>query len=135
MYSDDIQNRLNAMSKALLTKGKSRPTIRITMRSDEGPSLTVQTGEYGVNEKLEFIRGNSIDEMLDKADAFIANLPDAEEARRHEFMTQLAKTIELGRANGIDVEFVNPLIEQMKKLSANAIGWTPPRPLADDIPF
>jgi hypothetical protein len=38
-----------------------------------------------------------------------------------EFMTALSDVIELGRQNGIEVDFVNPLVDTMRRLSENIL--------------
>jgi len=59
--------------------------------------------------------------LIAKARKFIAELPTAEETKFREFMGALGNVIDLGRKNGIEVDFINPLTETMKRLSENAL--------------
>jgi hypothetical protein len=54
--------------------------------------------------------------QLDSADVYCRDA-DARRNRRNEFMAQLAKVIDLGRENGIDIAYLNPLYATMKRLS------------------
>jgi hypothetical protein len=49
----------------------------------------------------------------------------AEERDRAEFTRLLANAIDKGRSIGIEVDFLNPLTETMKRLSENAITYQP----------
>lgn len=71
----------------------------------------------------EWLRGDagSCAAALDALDRAIAMIPDEPTRLRNEFATALGKAIEAGRACGADVEFVNPLIEAMHRLSNNAL--------------
>lgn len=52
---------------------------------------------------------------------FIRDLPSSEELLEKQFVESLAHAIECGKAASKNVEFLNPLIETMKKLSENAL--------------
>lgn len=51
----------------------------------------------------------------------IAKIPREEERNMQRFQKQLAETIDMGRDLGIDVKFVNPIIETARELASNAI--------------
>jgi hypothetical protein len=70
---------------------------------------------------MHHVYGDTLEAKTDAADVFIAAMPTPEENRRNEFMAQLAKVIDLGRENGIDIEYLNPLSATMKRLSENAL--------------
>ena len=69
----------------------------------------------------EYFRKGTLAEQFDAADAFVAAMPTAEETKLQDFMSALGNVIDLGRTNGIDVAYVNPLTETMKKLSENIL--------------
>ncbi|MDH7787692.1 hypothetical protein QBD01_003719 [Ochrobactrum sp. 19YEA23] len=69
----------------------------------------------------EAFRGADTYDLVDQARKFIASLPTAEETKFREFMGALGNVIDLARKNGIEVEFINPLTETMKRLSENAL--------------
>lgn len=126
MTIDEIQKRVDALIAAMLAKGLRAPEAAAYLRGNEQPSVSLvwrdaRSGTSLSDRQYEFLRADTLPEALDKADAFVAELPDAEERRMHEFMGALGKVIDLGRETGIDAEFVNPLEVQMKKLSENVI--------------
>lgn len=51
----------------------------------------------------------------------IAKIPSEEERNMQRFQKQLAETIDMGRDLGIDIKFVNPIIETARELASNAI--------------
>jgi hypothetical protein len=57
---------------------------------------------------------------LDKAEAYIAALPSAEETKRNTFIAALAKVVDLGNELGQDV---GVLASEMKRISENAITY------------
>ncbi len=119
----DAQKRLDAMPAALSAKGLKTPNARLSITANAELSGILEWADkkksYG--SAYEFIRGKSPSEVLAKLEAFIAKLPAPEETRMKEFMSALSDVIELGRSNGIDVEFINPLSETMKRLSSNIL--------------
>ena len=119
----DVQKRIDAMPSAMLAKGLKQPKAQFNIKANEKPSgyLTWPTKERFGSDKFEFFRGDTAAEILDAMSAYIAALPAPEEARMKEFMTALSNVIELGRENGIAVEFINPLTEAMQRLSNNIL--------------
>ena len=116
-----IQSRIDAMVVVMLAKGKKKPDATFSLRSNASFSVCVRwdkpkdvLGEY------KYFRG---DDALDQADAFLAELPSPEQAKFNEFMTALGGVIDLGRENGIETEFLNPLSATMKRLSENALTF------------
>ena len=122
MNVDEIQARLDAIIPAMLAKGLTKASAEYSIRSDQDTRLMLKFSKYdGVSSRDTWERDYHFCDTFDEADAFIAALPSAEETKRAAFMEQLAATIELGRANGIEVGYVNPLVETMRKLSENII--------------
>ena len=56
-----------------------------------------------------------------KAQSMIAELPTVREARIKEFVNQVEELKSLAEDLEVDVDFVNPLAELMKKLATNAL--------------
>ncbi len=128
MDTTEIQRRLDVMVSAMLGKGKREPDATLFVNANAEPSVMLKWKRtaadpvtiYGSSDVTNFLTGE-VGAILDNADNLISALPTPEQARMDEFVAQLAATIELGKANGIDVQFVNPLTEAMKRLSENAI--------------
>ena len=122
------------MPAAMTAKGKVKPTVTFIMGGNEEAHMGLQwdRGACDLPDRLgskvyTIVKGVGVQEKIDNADAIIAGLPSIEEARMAEFTNLLAQTIEMGKAHGIDVQFVNPLTEAMKRLSENALTHQPER--------
>lgn len=123
MNTQDIQSRINVMPAALSAKGKVMPEVTYYIRANAEPSFSMSWRTSSA--QFDYDRTYKSCDTADEADRFIADLPSIEEAKLAEFTEQLASIIELGRSHGIDVQFVNPLVEAMKRLSENAIPHYP----------
>lgn len=123
MTISDVQKRVDAMPAAMNAKGLREPRAEITVKGNGRLQgyLAWKDKPRAYGEKYEFVDGKTAAVVLEKMDAFIAKLPNPEETRMKEFMTALSDVIELGRQNGVDVEFVNPLVDTMRRLSENII--------------
>jgi hypothetical protein len=60
-----------------------------------------------------------------EAVAFINELPSAEQAKLHNFMGKLGHMIDAAKDDGIEVDYLNPLLDTMKRLSENVITYQP----------
>lgn len=69
--------------------------------------------------------GDSFEQCVGKAEAFIMALPSAQQASLHAFMDKLGKLIDVGKSEGIAVDFLNPLLDTMKRLSENVLTYQP----------
>lgn len=125
MDHKDIQTRVNAISKAMLGKGLRKPNADLRIAANVRVEILLRwqdpTKPDFFQDVLKFIGGDTPEDALDNADSFIAALPSAEEAKLNQFMGALANVIDLGKDNGVDVEFLNPLAATMKKLSDNIL--------------
>lgn len=127
MNTEEIQKRVNALSDAMLAKGLREPKAEATIESNTEPNVYLRWKDVtkaipsAFDGQSEFLRAGTIGEALEKADKFVAEMPSAEEAKVAQFMGALANVIELGKDNGVDVEFLNPLKATMKKLSDNIL--------------
>lgn len=117
-----IQKRLDAMPEAMSAKGLRLPDAALLAKSNQEITCWVSwnTGasDRYVDEKSEVFRGSAPASLLDKAEAFIAALPSADETKRNTFLTALGKVIDLGNELGQDV---GALASEMKRLASNAI--------------
>lgn len=119
----EIQIQLNALVKAMMAKGLSEPFASFDIRSDATPQLYMKwrgKPESRHDSGFEFFHGEAATSLAE-AFAFVASLPPPEVARVNAFMAALGEAIELGKKADVEVEFVNPLVALMKKLSNNAL--------------
>ncbi len=124
MNVEEIQQRIDAMPARMSAKGLKFPDARFALSANEAAfiSLTWSRPKHGTDDSYKIFRINgTIADAVTEADGFIANLPTAEETKQREFMSALGGIIELGRENGIEVAYVNPLVETMKRLSENVL--------------
>ena len=125
MNTNDIQKRLDAMPAAMTAKGLKRPNAAFTLSGNEGFSGRFMWDERKNGSSYQFShhKGETPEDILASMESWIAALPTREEAHMRNFMEALGGVIEQGRANGIEVAFINPLTETMKRLSENALTY------------
>jgi len=125
MNINKIQARLDAMTARMSAKGLNQPEAQFQATGNVQPKGWLvwwdRSAPSYASSKYEWFHGDSAENILDEMDAWIAALPSAEEVKRGEFLRALSNVIELGKDNGISVDYVNPLVETMKRLSENAL--------------
>lgn len=124
MDTSEIQKRLDAMAAAMVAKGLRAPEATVDLISDVEPKVWLRWAKGAGPEwdkHLHLVVGETLAAGLDAGDECIRLMPSASETKRAVFMEALGNVIDLGRKNGIEVAFVNPLVETMKRLSENAI--------------
>lgn len=125
----EIYEGINPLPAMLSAKGKVKPNVDFHVEANVGIRITMSwvkpyvTTEWDRNYEVFF--GNDFAEALDKARKYINALPSAEQAKLNNFMRQLGKVIDHGKEDGIEVEFLNPLLDTMKRLSENIITYQP----------
>jgi hypothetical protein len=124
-----IQEHVNRLSDMMLAKGLRQPRAEFELRSHSAPRVILawenrnkRPGDFG---NYQFFDKGAVGEMLAAAELFIAKQPSADETKFREFIGALGCVIDLGNENGIEVEFLNPLVATMKILSKNALAYQP----------
>jgi len=119
----EVQKIIDTIPARMCAAGLRNPRVEVIINGNEPVSGHAKWDDkktsYG--SKYEWFKGDSVDDILANLQVWIATLPSAEETNRKEFLTALSDVIELGRQNGIEVDFINPLQETMKRLSENAL--------------
>lgn len=130
MNVEQIQDRLAALITAMMDKGLRNPAALFQIKGDERFMVGMSSGGgYGEPDHwYDYPTGDDPEEAFAKAETTIAAMKDAKTRNMQMFMGALGKVIDLGRDNGIEVDFLNPLTETMKRLSENII--TDQRPIA-----
>jgi len=124
----DIYAAINPLPVMLSAKGKTRPEVHFEIEANASLTISLKWHKFGGGDwdnEYEWCRGDTFDEALAKAVKFIDELPSAEEARLHAFMGKLGSLIDAGRSEGIAVDYLNPLLDTMKRLSENVITYQP----------
>lgn len=129
MTIDEIYAAINPLPAMLSKKGKVNPRVDFKIEANAGIAISMSWKKpYAYNDwenDYECFLGDDFTAALGKAVAFINELPSAEQAKLHHFMGKLGKLIDAGKDDGIEVAYLNPLIESMKKLSENVITHQP----------
>lgn len=121
MTTQEIQSRLDALSKAMLAKGLAMPEADYRLRSDSEPSVMLTHRKTGG--RFDYDRHYLHFGTLDEADAAIAAMPDKASRNLSEFLSLVAKAADYGNEVGIDADLVNPLVVAMKQVSENALTY------------
>lgn len=128
METKIAQKRLDDLSAVMTAKGLREPSATLRLCSDEESYVHLRWktgidrgGAFG-NDEYQSFKGD-IAEAFGKASAFIADLPDAQQAKLNDFMAALGSVIDIGNTYGIEADYLNPLVASMKKLSENAITY------------
>ena len=122
MTYEEIQKAVNEISKMLTDRGIRHYACGMNVRANEQSILMVSSYEKFFNgQDYLLTRGDTPKEIFDVATKMVKSLPNEKDRNKQAFMAELASVIDKGKDLGIDVEFLNPLIEQMRSLSENII--------------
>lgn len=122
MEADKIRERLDAIAKRMTDKAFVYASADLTLSSHNSAARVWLNWEKATRQDDGYkCFSGTIEKALSDAEAHVASLPSSEEARMTAFMSALSEAVALGKKNDIDVEFVNPLLALMKKLSKNAL--------------
>lgn len=80
-----------------------------------------QSGANTINKFFHSDAETGFEELFAQLDAFVSDMPSIHDTKRNEFIAAVGHLIEQGRQIDIDVEFLNPLTDMMKKMSTNII--------------
>jgi hypothetical protein len=120
--------RIEDAHSVVSAKGKPEPEAQVTFNANAQPSAFLRWKKIGGGDwdyTYEHFRADSVAEVTEAMRFFIASMPEAKIARLHDFMKHLGSVIDTGRSLGIDIEYINPLTETMKRLSENALTRQP----------
>lgn len=105
--------------------GFKRPEVSafINFYAGENFSVTVsmRVGDDWNSSVSQYFHGDDFAELLNQARAWVFAQKTPEEIRKEKFIAQLGRVIDEGKEIGFDVDFMNPLVETMKRLSENVL--------------
>lgn len=129
MTIDEIYAAINPLPAMLSAKGKVKPEVYVSIEANAGISLMMswdkRRATYSYEREYKSCSGDSFQQAHDKAVDFIKELPSADQAKLHDFMAKLGKLIDAGKSDGIAIDYMNPLLDSMKRLSENIITYKP----------
>jgi len=122
----DIKNKLASLEQQVRDLGYVRVRASLYINFlNEGMSVSVEyRAASDARAEDKFIHSSyeaGYDALFEKVETFIKSLPPIAEKRKQEFIAKLGSLLEMGREIGIEVDFINPLTDMMKKLSSNII--------------
>jgi hypothetical protein len=127
-----IYAAINPLPAALSKKGKVNPSVELQIEANARMEIVMRFKKYGAvsewDNEYHLFSGDSFAQCLEKAKAFVTALPSAEQAKLHGFMDKLGKLIDVGKSEGIAIDYLNPLVDSMKRLSENVITHQPVKP-------
>lgn len=126
MTPQEIAARLIEIHTVLVDRFDAQPWIEPSANVLQSGKVSIQIyapngtdGELG--KLLKIAMGETFEEALDTAIAFVTALPPANETKRIDWQRRLGNLIDDGREIGIETEFLNPLEASMKRLASNAL--------------
>ena len=138
MTYEEIKHQLNQMSRRLLDKGMRTPNAALQIHADAqcyGQVAYYEDDEYRTKTEWQDDPGIALNCMWNH----IREIPEKAERERNNYLRKIAAAVEYGKKVGIDDDLINPLVEQLKRLSSNIIEHKPeyevPARVSDDIPF
>ncbi len=139
MEIEQLQSALDDLAKRVETKGYALPGAYCIINSHGEPNVALQAKDEqyeNIASTIYHADGDTLDLKLADAADWISRQPDPVARDMQTFMRALGGVIDKGRALGVDVDFLNPLTETMKRLSekrhhGSEIGnrQAPPSPL------
>lgn len=130
-YNVNYPLELGTLIDMLEAKGYHDPDAVIRFRSSKVYTQVRLEFDYKTHENavrtyksVSMADTNESQDPIDyfmKAQSMVAALPTVREARIKEFVNQVEELKSLAEDLEVDVDFVNPLAELMKKLATNAL--------------
>lgn len=112
-----------ALEKQISEIGYASPQVAIHINWLSNPftvHIEHKSAKGGAAES-KFLGADTIEEAMELADAYVAELPSVEEARMRDFTHALGRLIDQGREIGVEVDYINPLTKMMEKLAENCL--------------
>lgn len=123
MTPQEIADRLTAVHTALVEKTVEQPFVPLTLKVDGNGRCTI--GLYrsynGGDYSLGTASSDTFSGAFDCANAIVAALPSPKEAGIRRYMAQVAKTVEVGRDEGIPDEYVVPFRAVLTAMTENLL--------------
>lgn len=126
-----LRDQAIQMEHTLSHKGMDSPDCEVIVNYSTYTAVLIKIYFNAQGEgELEYFKAEEIKDVpnaLSAAWAYIRDLKSAEELRRQAFMKKFGNMLDEAREIGLDVDFLNPLEEAMKKLSTNILEAPKPQ--------
>ena len=120
----EINTRLSALVVAMLAKGVEQPRAQMTLECDARPNCILWSSSESKSlegKYLKILWGADEAAALASADAYVAAMPDPATAKLTAHMRRVADCIDKGREDGIDDEYIAPLVVVKQAMTENLL--------------
>jgi len=124
MNASDILRAITRLEKLLTNKGFAAPKIEISVGFSTRELTANISYKAGGSSEYQFIHVEALDGfdgLIGDAEDYINGLKSVADILKEKFVASVGRLIDQGRDIGIEVDFLNPLVEMMGKLSHNIL--------------
>lgn len=124
MNAIDILREITRLEKLLSNKGFTAPKIEISVGFSTRELTANISYKAGGSSEYQFIHIEALDgfeSLIQDTEDYINGLKSVAEIQRDAFVASVGRLIDQGREIGVEVEFLNPLVDMMGKLSHNIL--------------
>jgi len=124
MNAYDILREITRLEKLLANKGFTAPKIEISGGFSARELTSNIAYKAGGSSEYKFIHVEALDgfkSVIADTEDYINGLKSVAEIQRDAFVASVGRLIDQGRDIGIEVDFLNPLVDMMGKLSHNIL--------------
>jgi len=124
MTPTDILREIARLEKLLTSKGFTTPHIEISVGFSTRELTANISYKAGGSSEYQFIHVEALDGfdgLIGDAEDYINGLKSVAEIQKDAFIASVGRLIDQGRDIGIEVDFLNPLVDMMGKLSHNIL--------------
>jgi len=124
MNAIDILHEITRLEKLLTSKGFTAPKIEISVGFSTRELTANIAYKAGNSYEYQFIHVEALDGfegVIADTEDYINGLKSVPEIQRDAFVASVGRLIDQGRDIGIEVDFLNPLVDMMGKLSHNIL--------------
>ena len=124
MYATDILREITRLEKLLSNKGFTAPKIEISVGFSTRELTANISYKAGSEVQYKFIHleaDDGFEGLIADTEDYINSLKSVAEIQKDAFVASVGRLIDQGRDIGIEVDFLNPLVEMMGRMSHNIL--------------
>lgn len=116
-----IWSEMDRLTAMMVEKGIPNPKAEVWLKNGELWQVNLWGNGIAITGGLIVFSDGSLEDSIDAAEKHIAALPSTAERNLRAFQKKVAEAIDLGNANGIEAQWLNPLVETARALASNAL--------------
>lgn len=132
MIPSEIYKNCLAVEQLMTSRGFHRPEVALFVNFFAGRPYCLKvemrtTEDYSSSISIypDVQSEDEIFSLFEQARTWVATQKNPETIRKEQFIAALGRVIDEGNALGLDIDFMNPLVESMKALSTNILEYHP----------